>query len=149
MGKDIRRVPRAPPPTSDAARLAMRGNTRTNTKPELAVRRLLHHLGYRYRLHAIDLPGKPDIVFRKRKAVLFVHGCFWHQHPSSTCRLRSVPRSNAEYWRAKLMRNVERDTEHRAKLNALGWRTLIVWECETGDLNALGAKLRSFLDKAR
>ena len=145
MGERVRRVPRAPPATSNAARLAMRGNTRTDTKPEMAVRKLLYRLGYRYRLHAIELPGTPDVVFHRWKVALFVHGCFWHQHPSSRCRLRSMPRSNIEYWSAKLARNVERDAEHRAELKALGWRMLTVWECETLDPYGLERKLRSFL----
>lgn len=123
----------------------MRGNTRTNTRPEIVVRRLLHRLGYRYRLHAPDLPGRPDIVFRRRKTALFVHGCFWHQHPSGDCPLRSEPRSNVSYWSAKLARNAERDAENLAKLEAAGWRAEVIWECETRELAALELKLSQML----
>jgi DNA mismatch endonuclease (patch repair protein) len=143
--KGERLVPVAPPPTSPGARAAMRGNTRANTRPELIVRRLLHMLGYSYRLHAADLPGKPDIIFRRRKIALFVHGCFWHQHPSPDCPLRSKPRSNVGYWNAKLARNIERDRENQSALEALGWRTLTVWECETNDPEALRESLKSLL----
>jgi len=125
----------------------MRGNVRSNTRPELVVRRLLHSLGYRYRLHASDIPGKPDVVFRRRKIALFVHGCFWHQHPSANCPLRSAPRSNTAYWNAKLARNVERDRENQAKLEELGWRVLTVWECETRNRKALGARLQAEMEQ--
>jgi DNA mismatch endonuclease (patch repair protein) len=123
----------------------MRGNVRTGTRPELVVRRLLHRLGYRYRLHAPDLPGKPDIVFRQRKIALFVHGCFWHQHPSAECPLRSKPQSNVPYWNAKLARNVERDAENRATLEVMGWRAEAIWECQTRDVPALELELKKVL----
>lgn len=123
----------------------MRGNRSSGTRPELTVRRLLHSLGYRYRLHATDLPGKPDIVFRLRKRVVFVHGCFWHQHQDPACPLRSRPRANTDYWHAKLDRNIARDNETQARLRSLGWLSLVVWECETSDLRALEAKLQDFL----
>ena len=140
-----RRVPSAPPPSSPAAQAAMRGNIRANTKPEIIVRALLHRLGYRYRLHVSDLPGKPDIVFRGRKIALFVHGCFWHQHLSGDFPLRSMPRSNVWYWKAKLARNIERDAENKVKLAAAGWQTRMIWECETRDLTALELKLTQIL----
>lgn len=111
----------------------------------MAVRCLLHGLGYRYRLHALDLPGKPDIVFRSRKSVIFVNGCFWHQHQDPSCPLRSRPRANTSYWDAKLERNVERDAENRAQFNSLGWQILTVWECETMDPGKLKARLAAFL----
>ncbi len=119
----------------------MRGNKRADTRPEVAVRKVLHSVGYRYRLHAVDLPGKPDIVFRPRKIAIFVHGCFWHQHSSPSCPLASKPRSNTGYWDAKLTRNVERDSDSLAELAALGWKVLTVWECETRDREGLKEKL--------
>ncbi|MFZ1990402.1 MAG: very short patch repair endonuclease [Alphaproteobacteria bacterium] len=146
-----RRVPRAPPPTSEGASAAMRGNKKTDTKPELIVRRLLHKLGYRFRLHARDLPGNPDIVFRSWKIAIFVHGCFWHQHSDPNCPLRSEPRSNTLYWKAKLARNVERDAETSKKLKKAGWKCLVVWECETQDTEALRSRLlasRPLIDAA-
>ncbi len=114
-----------------------------NTKPELTVRRLLHSLGYRYRLHAKELPGKPDIVFRGRKRAIFVHGCFWHQHEQ--CREGRFPGTRPEYWVPKLGRNVERDRSNSAQLVEAGWQVLIIWECETGNYEALKQSLRAFL----
>jgi len=99
-----------------------------NTVPELTVRRLLYRLGYRYRLHRSDLPGKPDIVFAKRRKVIFVHGCFWHAH---SCRKAHQPQTNQSYWTPKLERNVERDLKNEAALSSLGWESLVVWECQT------------------
>ena len=100
----------------------------TNTRPELAVRSLLHRLGYRFRLHRSDLPGKPDIVLPKHKTVLFVHGCFWHRH--ANCRFASAPKSRTEFWNAKFARNIDRDVEIRRSLRRLGWKVIIVWECD-------------------
>ena len=99
-----------------------------NTKPELMLRKALHMRGLRYRLHAGDLPGKPDIVFRSQQIAIFVHGCFWHQHPD--CIEASRPRTNVSYWLPKLARNVERDKEHCDSLRQLGYRVLIFWECD-------------------
>jgi DNA mismatch endonuclease (patch repair protein) len=99
-----------------------------NMKPELLVRRLVHGLGYRYRLHKKDLPGKPDLVFAKKRQVIFVNGCFWHQH--KYCREGRLPNSRHEYWIPKLVRNVERDKENIAKLKRQGWHVLVLWECE-------------------
>ena len=99
-----------------------------DTKPELLVRSLLHQAGYRFRIHRKDLPGKPDIVLPKYKAVVFVHGCFWHLH--SGCRDGTVPKTRADYWKNKLLRNKERDKEHMRTLQKLGWRVLRLWECE-------------------
>ena len=113
-----------------------------DTRPEMVVRRLVHALGYRYRLHRRDLPGKPDLVFGPRRAVLFVHGCFWHQHD---CQDGRVPSSNRSYWQAKLARNVERDIQVRQELERLGWRVLIVWECETKNEEKLRDLIMSFL----
>lgn len=114
-------------------------------KPEMVVRRLVHGLGYCYRLHRKDLPGKPDLVFGPRRSVVFVHGCFWHQHD---CRDGRVPSSNREYWELKLARNVERDRKTRQELEAAGWRVLVVWECELGRLEDVGQRLRDFLGAA-
>lgn len=115
-------------------------------KPELIVRQALHAQGYRFRLHRGDLPGKPDIVLpRYRKAVL-VHGCFWHGHPDPACvDGRRQPKSNLDYWIPKLTRNKDRDAANLLALRALGWDTLIVWECETKNLDALNSRLRWFL----
>jgi DNA mismatch endonuclease (patch repair protein) len=99
----------------------------TDTGPELAVRRLLHGLGYRYRLHRKELPGHPDLVFVSRRKVIFVHGCFWHAH---TCKAGHPPKSNQVYWSAKLARNVERDARNQFALRSLGWECLVIWECQ-------------------
>lgn len=120
----------------------MRAIRSSDTKPELLVRRLVHHCGYRFRLHRKDLPGKPDLVFPGRKAVIFVHGCFWHVHGCPSVR---VPKSNVDYWNPKLERNRERDQQSYSSLEKLGWKVLIVWECEIKDLDALERKLRIFL----
>lgn len=114
-------------------------------KPELIVRRIVHALGYRYRLHRKDLPGKPDLVFGPRRKVIFVHGCFWHVHPKSTCLDARAPQSNTGYWSTKLARNVERDAAHIATLKALGWRVLVIWECETRDVATVTRRVRRFL----
>lgn len=146
--RSLRRlVPAAPKPTSTAVTAAMRGNRRINTKPELSVRRLLHQLGYRYRLHRRDLPGKPDIVFSRRRVAIQVQGCFWHQHSNANCPLTSKPRSNTDYWNAKLGRNIIRDRESERRLRELGWHVLVVWECETLEPGRLGVKLEKYLQK--
>lgn len=115
-----------------------------NTKPEMTVRRLLHSLGYRFRLHRKDLPGKPDLVFPSRKAVIFVHGCFWHQHPDPSCRDARLPKSRPEYWLPKLQKNTIRDEAAIAALQAGGWRVLTIWECETKN-DDLADKVTAFL----
>ena len=115
-----------------------------NTKPEMYVRRLVHARGFRYRLHVANLPGKPDMVFPKLQKVIFVHGCFWHLH--SACREGRIPAVRREYWEPKLRRNVERDREHLAALKKLGWKSLVVWECETRRAKRLQAKLDQFLN---
>ena len=114
-------------------------------KPELAVRKAAHKLGFRFRLHRKDLPGKPDLVFPKYKAVIFVHGCFWHQHPEPRCLDAKQPKSNSMYWGPKLARNVERDARNKANLEEEGWRVLAVWECETKKADLLASKIRGFL----
>lgn len=114
----------------DPKRSAVMSRIRSvNTRPELAVRKALHARGFRFRLQRRDLPGKPDIVLPKYRAVVFVHGCFWHQHPG--CRLASWPKSRPEYWAPKLGRNVERDAAAAKALEALGWRYFVIWECDT------------------
>jgi DNA mismatch endonuclease, patch repair protein len=115
-----------------------------DTVPEMRVRRLLHSLGYRYRLHDKQLPGKPDLVFPARKRVVLVHGCFFHQH--SGCIDGRVPKSRQEYWGPKLERNISRDKSNRARLSRLGWRSLVVWDCETMDVERLKTRLVNFLE---
>lgn len=116
-------------------------------KPEMLVRRMLHRLGYRYRLHRKDLPGKPDVVFGPRRKVIFVHGCFWHQHADTNCLDGRLPRTRQEYWVPKLERNVARDRRNISALENAGWRVCVVWECEMKDLTTLEKKLRDFLDR--
>ena len=117
-----------------------------DTKPELIVRKLLHTHGYRYRLHRKDLPGQPDIVFPPRQKVIQVYGCFWHQHPKSACKDGRRPKSNEAYWEPKFLRNIERDRERLAELKQLGWKPLIIWECEIKDTEKLLRRIRKFLD---
>ena len=117
-----------------------------DTRPEMVVRRLLHSLGYRYRLHRKDLPGKPDIVFGKRRKVIFIHGCFWHRHPDPACRLARLPKSRLEFWIPKLAANAERDERHQTALRQLGWQVLVVWECELRHSEQLENTLRRFLE---
>ena len=109
----------------------------------MEVRRLLHGLGYRYRLHDKKLPGKPDLVFPRRRRVILVHGCFWHGHPG--CRESKMPSTNREYWVAKLEKNYARDRVHLRDLRRLGWKVLVVWECQTEDREKLLPKLVRFL----
>ncbi|WP_457299104.1 very short patch repair endonuclease [Phyllobacterium sp. P5_D12] len=116
-----------------------------STKPEMAVRQLAHRLGYRYQLHRKDLPGKPDLVFPGRRAIIFVHGCFWHQHPETACTDSALPKSRPEYWLPKLQRNQQRDSQNMDALVQDGWRVLIIWECETHDEEELAQTLHSFL----
>ena len=99
-----------------------------DTKPEMKVRRRLHALGYRYRLQAKELPGRPDIVFRPRRKAIFVHGCFWHRHEG--CRYASTPKTRTEFWEEKFRQNIERDDRNEKALSKLGWKTLIIWECQ-------------------
>lgn len=124
----------------------MRAVKSKNTAPEMAVRRLLHFLGYRYRLHRTDLPGRPDIVFPGRKKVIFVHGCFWHAH--SCARGARLPATNAAYWSGKIARNCERDRETATQLAEMGWAVSTLWECEIKDRPRLEGLLRDFLGGA-
>ncbi|MGO6725641.1 DNA mismatch endonuclease Vsr [Rhizobium leguminosarum bv. viciae] len=121
----------------------MRAIRKTDTKPEIAVRRLLHASGFRFRLYRKDLPGTPDIVLPRHRSVVFVHGCFWHQHTG--CRYAKLPRTRTGYWLPKLARNVERDAQAGDALTRLGWRVHVVWECELDDKQALNHRLGNFL----
>lgn len=122
----------------------MRSVPRANTKPELLIRKLLHGFGLRFRLHRADLPGSPDIVLPRYRAVIFVHGCFWHRHPG--CRYSTTPKTRQDYWLPKFANNVERDARKEAQLRELGWRVLVVWECETKNIEALERRLRLEFD---
>jgi DNA mismatch endonuclease, patch repair protein len=117
-----------------------------DTKPEIAVRRLLHGMGYRYRLHARDLPGSPDIVFRGRRKAIYVHGCFWHRHPAQTCKLARLPKSRREFWVPKLEGNRQRDLRNQNLMAKMGWNVLLIWECEIVDQRALVERLRIFME---
>ena len=114
-----------------------------NTKPEMAVRRLVHSLGYRYRLHDNKLPGKPDLVFRKHHKVIFGHGCFWHQHNS--CQDGKLPSSNINYWQPKFEKNIKKDKDSQSKLEKLNWKFLVLWECEIKKRDELAKKIINFL----
>lgn len=114
-----------------------------DTKPEMIVRRTAHAMGFRFRLHRRDLPGTPDLVFPKLRAVVFVHGCFWHMH---RCQLgRVVAKTNARFWAEKRRGNRERDARNRRLLRRLGWRVLVIWECQTRNTELMSNRLRRFL----
>ncbi len=117
-----------------------------DTRPELTVRRLVHRMGYRYGLHGAGLPGRPDMVFKSRRKVIFVHGCFWHLH--GACPNCRPPKSKLDYWGPKLEGNAARDKRVRRQLRQLGWRCLVVWECEVDDMLRLSRKIMKFLDAA-
>jgi DNA mismatch endonuclease, patch repair protein len=137
------RRPAGFPDVTLAIRARMAKIRKRDTRPELAVRRCAHRMGYRFRLHRADLPGTPDLVFPALRKVILVHGCFWHQH---VCPLGSkAPRTRQEYWFPKLARNVARDRIVRAQLEQQGWAVMVVWECETADHQALAPRLRAFL----
>ena len=111
-----------------------------NTKPEIAVRKLLHSMGYRFRLHRKDLPGSPDIVLPKYKTVIFVHGCFWHRHEN--CKYASIPKTRKEFWESKFKANINRDNLNQANLLLRGWKIIIIWECQLkGDIKKLIGEL--------
>lgn len=120
---------------------AIRGR---DTLPEIEVRSLVHSLGYRFRLHRQDLPGKPDLVFSARRKVIFVHGCFWHSH---ACKTGLIPKSNLDFWLPKLRRNKERDRETIDTLKQLGWDALVIWQCELKDSRAVGIRVIRFLGR--
>lgn len=121
--------------------------TGKNTRPEMIVRSLLHRLGFRFRLHQRKLPGRPDIVLPKHRAVIFVHGCFWHRHQD--CNDATIPKTNTEFWLAKLNGNAERDRLASEALKADGWRVLYVWECETRNIRELAERLLQELPGSR
>lgn len=115
-----------------------------NTKPEMVVRQLVHSLGYRYRLHRKDLPGKPDLVFPGRHKIIEVYGCYWHMHDCQYGRV--VPKTNAEFWQTKRLSNVTRDKRNIEELAKQDWRVLVLWECEVKDTNKLRERITQFLD---
>lgn len=122
----------------------------TNTKPEMVVRKLIHSMGYRYRLHRKDLPGRPDITFGPRRKIIEVRGCYWHAHLryDPTCwEARSEAKSNKAYWGPKMDRNVERDRRNLALLEEAGWAVLVIWECELRNMEAVRHRIESFLQK--
>lgn len=114
-----------------------------HTNPELIIRSLVHRLGYRYRLHWKNLPGKPDLVFAKRRKVIFINGCFWHRHKN--CKFAQIPKSNIEYWKIKFEQNQKRDARNQEKLKKLGWSILVLWECQIKNIEALRGKIKRFL----
>jgi DNA mismatch endonuclease (patch repair protein) len=117
-----------------------------DTGPELVVRRLIHGMGYRYRKHPRSVPGRPDVAFLGRRLAIFVHGCFWHRH---RCALGRLPKSRLDFWKPKLEANRVRDLRTLRKLRALGWRCLVIWECELDDLRAVAIRIKDFLDAER
>jgi len=130
--------------TPEQRRRNMQAVRSSGTKPEMVVRSLVHRLGYQFRLHRRDLPGKPDLVFPARRKVIFVHGCFWHQH--SGCRYAARPSTRAEFWATKLDGNVDRDERVQAQLTERSWSVLVIWECETRAETALASRIRGFLE---
>ncbi|UCV21484.1 very short patch repair endonuclease [Ferribacterium limneticum] len=128
---------------TSATRLRMQAVRRHDTAPEMAVRRLLHAMGYRFRLHRKDLPGSPDIVLPGHRKIILVHGCFWHGH--ERCKRAKSPTKNMETWRIKIEANQMRDAKNVVALRELGWGVLIVWECEVRDQEQLANRLRDFL----
>ena len=116
-------------------------------KPELIVRSMVHRLGYRFRLHRQGMPGRPDLVLPRHRAVIFVNGCFWHWHADLNCPIAGLPKSNLGYWEPKLARTRSRDREHATKLEAEGWRVLTIWECQLRHLDDVSNRIRAFLGK--
>lgn len=127
-------------------RIMMAGIRSRDTKPELIVRSVLHRLGYRFRIHRKDLPGCPDIVLPRYETALFVHGCFWHRHRG--CRYAYTPKSRVDFWINKFRENVERDRRTRRQLRQLGWRVVVIWECQTKDIETLARLLHHRLGDA-
>lgn len=129
--------------TAERRSANMRRIRSEDTNPELALRRLIYRLGYRFRLHRKDLPGRPDVVFPGRRKVIFVHGCFWHQHPG--CREGRIPSSRVDYWEPKLNRNQIRDAANQSLLEEQGWGVLVVWECALKDTITVKRTVKRFL----
>lgn len=125
----------------------MRRIRQKDTSPEMRVRRAAHALGYRFRLHRRDLPGCPDVVFPGSRRIIFVHGCFWHQH--ANCKLARTPKSRLDYWLPKLRRNQERDERALASLEALGWKVQVVWECQVPNEQSAREIVKEFLSTTR
>jgi len=119
----------------------------TNTKPEVIIRSIIHRMGFRFRLHRKDLPGKPDIVLSRHKKVIFVHGCFWHGHRN--CRRSARPSTNRDFWNNKLSGNVKRDKKKIRELRKLGWKVLVIWECGLKKIDRIESKLTRFLCNGR
>ncbi|MEJ1979023.1 MAG: very short patch repair endonuclease [Acetobacteraceae bacterium] len=125
----------------------MQANKGKNTKPEIALRSLVHALGYRFRIHDRSLPGTPDLAFSRRRKVIWSHGCWWHLHPG--CRSVVIPKTRTEFWAQKLKRNRQRDVEHQVRLKEMGWDYLIIWECEMKDPAAVQKRVAEFLGPTR
>ena len=123
----------------------MRNIRSKNTKPEILLRKLIFNAGYRYRVHVTDIPGKPDLVFKSKKKVIFMHGCFWHQHEKKECRLTHKPKSNTKFWKEKFIKNKSRDRKNIKDLQALNWDILTVWECELENHETLLKIINDFL----
>ncbi|MFM0241371.1 very short patch repair endonuclease [Paraburkholderia phytofirmans] len=130
--------------TAEHRSALMKSVRQRDTSPEMAVRRALHKLGYRFRLHRKDLPGTPDVVLPRHRLAIFVHGCFWHRHPG--CKLATTPSSNTGYWLPKFAANVARDARKTTELRELGWRVETVWECETGSPFELSRRLQTLIE---
>jgi DNA mismatch endonuclease (patch repair protein) len=131
--------------TKEQRSLRMASVKSRDTSPELLVRRMIHAMGFRFRLHARDLPGQPDIVLPRHRKIVFVHGCFWHRHGATGCSLARLPKSRLGFWRRKLEANRQRDERVLRKLRRGGWKILVVWECQLRDKERTENRLKSFL----
>lgn len=118
-----------------------------NTKPELIVRSVLHRMGFRFRLHRKEIPGKPDIVLPKYKTIIFVHGCFWHRHQG--CKYAYIPKSRVDFWEAKFKANIKRDMEVKKQLDESNWRTFVIWECELSDIDTLKTRIQQHFNELK
>lgn len=118
-----------------------------DSSAELVVRKMIHRMGCRFRLHRKDLPGTPDLVFPKLRKIVFVHGCFWHRHSDPNCGLARLPKSRLEFWLPKLTKNRERDKQNLSNLISSGWKVMVVWECQLTNLEELERQLKSFLEE--